>query len=108
MSLTALTRNGPLSRFTNRFPNPAEPRILGAKTEILRQQSLVFAREPGPFLTFRPPVETQYDGAGVGNTGRPVEPAGQFEAVVGLETNKLGTHQTGQIDPRMWTLRNRA
>ena len=39
MSLTPSTRKAPLSRFTNRFPKPEEPRTLGAKTAMPRESS---------------------------------------------------------------------
>ena len=34
MSLMALNRNSPLSRLTNRLPNPEDPRTLGANTAM--------------------------------------------------------------------------
>ena len=39
MSLTPSKRSAPLSRLTNRFPKPEEPRTLGAKTAMPRERS---------------------------------------------------------------------
>ena len=39
MSLTPSKRSAPLSRLTNVFPNPEDPRTFGAKTAMPRERS---------------------------------------------------------------------